>query len=149
MTTFVGTQIKFLDALKELVELDYDAVEAYDAAINRIQNTVYKNQLKNFKEDHQRHIKELNELLTKHGESQVTSPGLKQWITKGKIILADIMGDKAILQAMKTNEEDMNVAYEAVNKHDEIWPDAVNALSRGLEDEKRHKKWIEESLATI
>ncbi|AFC70705.1 hypothetical protein MC5_01535 [Rickettsia australis str. Cutlack] len=35
MTTLVRTQNNFADAIKELVELDYDAIEAYKAAINR------------------------------------------------------------------------------------------------------------------
>ncbi len=30
MTTLVGIQNNFVDAIKELIELDYDAIEAYD-----------------------------------------------------------------------------------------------------------------------
>jgi hypothetical protein len=33
MVTFTGTQSSFLDAISDLIELDYDAVEAYEAAI--------------------------------------------------------------------------------------------------------------------
>ena len=36
MTTLVGTQTKFVKAVRELVELDFDALEAYNAAINRL-----------------------------------------------------------------------------------------------------------------
>ncbi|KJV81801.1 hypothetical protein RHORCCE3_0998 [Rickettsia hoogstraalii str. RCCE3] len=36
MTTLVGIQNNFADAIKELIELDYDAIEAYKTAINRI-----------------------------------------------------------------------------------------------------------------
>ena len=42
MATLVGTQTKFVDALKELAELDHDAIEAYEAAINRLENEFYK-----------------------------------------------------------------------------------------------------------
>ena len=35
MTTLVGTQKNFAS---ELIELDYDAIEAYKAAINRLEN---------------------------------------------------------------------------------------------------------------
>jgi hypothetical protein len=34
MATMVGTQKSFTEAIKELVELDYDALGAYEAAIN-------------------------------------------------------------------------------------------------------------------
>ncbi|OAQ22089.1 hypothetical protein K457DRAFT_131499 [Linnemannia elongata AG-77] len=56
MVTLVGTQEDFLKALTELIELDYDAVEAYQAAIERIKDPVYKENLEEFQQDHKRHI---------------------------------------------------------------------------------------------
>ncbi|ABE05225.1 DUF2383 domain-containing protein [Rickettsia bellii] len=87
MTTLIGIQNNFVDGIKELVELDYDAIEAYEAAINRITDENYKTQLQRFKEDHERHVKELNELLSKHKEDEITGPSSKQWLTKGKVDL--------------------------------------------------------------
>ncbi len=52
MVTFVGNQENFADALKELVELEYAAVDAYEAAVERLENPVYKAKLKEFKKDH-------------------------------------------------------------------------------------------------
>ena len=72
MTTLVGTQKDFAIALKELIGLDYDAVEAYKAAIDRIKNEDCKNQLQKFKQDHERHIEELNNILILHKEEPVT-----------------------------------------------------------------------------
>jgi len=146
MATLVGTQERFADALKELVELDYDAIEAYKASINRITNESYKTQLEKFKNDHERHIKDLNEILAKKGEKTVEGPSAKQWLTKGKVVLANLMGDEAILQAMLTNEEDTNQAYERLNNHKEKWGTALGSLQAGLQDEKHHKKWIEGTL---
>ena len=41
---------------------------------------------------------------------------MKALLTKGKVVIAGLMGDEAILQAMRTNEADTNTAYErAVN----------------------------------
>lgn len=42
MVTLVGMQDDFGTTLKDLVELEYDAVEAYEAAINRLDNKEYK-----------------------------------------------------------------------------------------------------------
>ncbi len=36
MVTNVGNQSKFIDAIKELIELDYDAVESYKLAIKKL-----------------------------------------------------------------------------------------------------------------
>ncbi|HJD67763.1 MAG TPA: PA2169 family four-helix-bundle protein [Rickettsia endosymbiont of Bembidion lapponicum] len=146
MTTLVGIQNNFVDAIKELIELDYDAIEAYEAAINRITDENYKIQLQRFKEDHERHVKELNELLSKHKEDEITGPSSKQWLTKGKVVLATQIGDRAILHAMLSNEEDTNTAYERLNNHADKWHNAEKVLEQGFKDEQKHKKWIEKQL---
>ena len=48
------------------------------------------------------------------------------------------------MQAMHSNEEDTNSAYERMNNHADKWPEAVEVLKQGLCDEKHHKQWIEE-----
>jgi rubrerythrin len=147
MTTAVGLQTRFENAVKDLVELDFDAIEAYNAAINRIENEEYRTKLKEFKTDHERHVQELSELLRKHDIDAPSGPSMvKQWLAKGKIIIADLAGDQAILIAMKSNEEDTNTAYQRVSEYKDIWEDAVFIIHRGLEDERRHKAWIESVL---
>lgn len=144
MTTLVGTQGEFSSALKELVELDYDAVEAYEAAINRLENTAYIEKLTDFKNDHLRHIKDLTDLLKKHNEEAPTGPSMvKQWLAKGKVVLANLAGDEAILSAMNSNEIDTNTAYETMDNRKDKWDDAVEIIKQGLADEKRHKEWLE------
>ncbi len=143
MTTLVGTQEHFKDALYELCELDYDAIEAYEAAINRVDNAEYRSKLTEFKNDHQRHVQEITALLESHQEKAPDGPSLKQLLTQGKVVLANMLGDEAILKAMISNEVDTNTAYERINSHKYIWPDSVEILSRGWADERRHKQWLE------
>jgi rubrerythrin len=148
MVTMTGTQTYFQDALKDLVELDYDAVEAYDAAIDRLENEKYKEKLTEFKQDHSRHIRELSEILRKHGDAPPTSPSAKQWLTKGKVIIANLVGDTTILRAMLSNEEDTNTAYDRIDQRTDKWPDAAPIIQRGREDEHKHKSWLEKTLET-
>ncbi|MCW5589077.1 MAG: DUF892 family protein [Legionellales bacterium] len=144
MVTKVGLQANFVSALKDLIELDYDAIEAYDAAIKRLENPQYATTLNNFRQDHQDHVTTLSSILSEHGEEAPTGPSIgKQWIAKGKVVLADLAGDHAILMAMKSNEEDTNTAYQRLNDFTDKWPDTITALSKGLDDEKKHKAWIE------
>jgi len=42
MVTFVGTQENFVDVLKELVELEYAVLDAYETAIDRLENPAYQ-----------------------------------------------------------------------------------------------------------
>jgi rubrerythrin len=145
MVTLVGTQGDLAAAIKELIELDYDAVEAYEAAINRLDNQDYKEKLSEFKKDHQRHIQELSILLGQHQITEIPSgpSTIKQWLAKGKVVLAELVGDSAILAAMKSNEIDTNTAYERFSAREDLWADARPIILRGLEDEKRHKAWLE------
>jgi predicted outer membrane protein len=148
MVTTVGIQTDFTAALKDLVELDFDAIEAYEVAINKIENTTYKTQLAAFKADHERHTRELAAVLKTHGEAAPTGPSAKQWLTKGKVAMGSLIGDNAILAAMKSNEGDTNTAYERVSSHKQIWPSAIEIIERGLADEKRHKAWLESVLSS-
>ncbi len=143
MVTFVGTQDDFGTALVELIELDFDAVAAYTAAIDRLTNEEYKQKLREFRDDHERHIRELSAVLLAHNQKTPTGPDhTKQWLSKGKVIIAELMGDQAILAAMRSNEVDTNTAYERIVGHKNKWPDADEIVKRGLQDEKRHKTWL-------
>ena len=53
-------------------------------------------------------------------------------LTKGKVVLGGLIGDNAVLQAMKTNEDDTNTAYE-----------------RALGDERRHRDWMVETIRLL
>ncbi|MCD6038634.1 MAG: hypothetical protein K0S27_34 [Gammaproteobacteria bacterium] len=143
MATMVGKQDDFTKALQELLELDYDAIEAYEAAINRIEDSNFKSKLSDFKIDHQRHVTEISALLRSRNADVPRGPDIKQWLTKGKVALGGMIGDNAILTAMLTNEEDTNTAYERMINHPEMWKEAAPILESGLLDEKRHKSWLE------
>lgn len=146
MTTLVGTQKEFVDALYELCELDFDAVEAYQAAINKLENHFYKNKLSEFMADHQRHITEISNILQKHNVNAPHGPSAKSLLTQGKVALGELFGDESILRAMLSNEIDTNTAYERLNTRKDEWEDAKNILARGLQDEQKHRAWLEEVL---
>jgi rubrerythrin len=146
MVTTVGLQTDFTSALKGLIELDYDAIEAYGAAINRLENAHYKSTLKEFKDDHQRHINEISKFFEVCNKVPPSGPSLKSVFTQGKVILANLVGDKAILRAMRSNEIDTNTAYGRINNYDNIPGEIKEILKKGLLDEKKHLAWIEETL---
>ena len=146
MVTKVGLQTDFIAALKDLLELDYDAVEAYSVAIDKLENKDYATTLAHFREDHKRHIEQLTALLKDHDIDPPKGPDLKQYLAKGKVYMANLIGDEAILKAMHSNEMDTNTAYKRINQFTEMWPEAVTILQRGLEDETTHKLWIESAI---
>jgi uncharacterized protein (TIGR02284 family) len=148
MVTTVGTESSLEDLLKDLVQLDYDAADAYQAAIDRLQDAGFRSALTGFRQDHLRHIEEVGGLLSAMGSEPPKDGDMKRLLAKGKVVLGGLMGDKAILQAMKTNEDDTNTAYERAVKHSA--PDDVHlVLERALADERRHRDWMVETIEKL
>lgn len=149
MATTVGTESTLEDLLENLIMLDYDAADAYQAAIDRLENVRFKQQLTEFKREHLRHIDELGRILSGMGPTVPKEGDLKSLLTKGNVVIACLIGDRAILEAMRTTEADTNTAYERAINHEGLSTTARDALQRGLEDERRHCEWILETQKTL
>lgn len=140
MATSAGKEHDPLELLQGLIKLDHAAEEAYEAAIERLDNPAYRQQLDAFMRDHKRHIAELSPILRQLGGKVPDGGGMKEMLTEGKVKLSGLMGDRAILKAMKTNEDDTNTAYERAVTNAPMEARAV--IERGLADERRHREWI-------
>lgn len=143
MATFVGTQKSLVTVIEELIKLDYDAIEAYRTAISRLKNADAKSALTEFMHDHERHVKELSDQLVALGTPPPRGPDMKSVLTTGKVFIGSLIGDRAILMAMKTNEDDTNRAYERVCKRDDLTEALRTICEKNLDDERRHRLWIE------
>lgn len=135
-----------IDKLNDLISLDYDAVDAYREAVERLDNIAYCETLSIFKNDHHRHIEVLSTLVKNLGGVPPSSGDAKKLLTKGKVVLADLAGDKAILKAMRSNEEQTNKAYAKAQEQFADSSEIQATILRNYEDEKKHKAWIENTL---
>jgi len=129
--------------IHNLIALDFDAIEAYQAALERLDDNESKTRLAGFKADHERHTEALGAHLSAMGETPPTKGDLKSLLTKGKVVIAGLAGDKAILQAMKSNEEDTVGAYAEATAQAGFPAALAQTLDENLADEKRHREWIE------
>lgn len=147
MATTIGTESELIHLLKNLVRLDYDAVDAYQAAIDRLDDSLNREQFSKFMADHQRHIENVGMHLKNLGELPPEKGDIKSYLTQGKVMIGGLMGDNAIIKAMKTNEEDTNKAYSMALERTDISPEIRSTLEQNLADERTHKMWIEEHIA--
>lgn len=148
MATTVGTESRLTDLVQDLIQLDYAAAEAYSTAIEHLSSGDYKQQLAAFRGDHLEHTRTLGEWMRQQGQNPPEGGGAKQLLTSGKVVLAGLVGDKQILQAMKTNEDDTNTAYERASSHREA--DGVRPVfEKNLSDERRHRAWMEATIAAL
>lgn len=147
MTTTVGKQDKFVDAIKNLIELEYDTKALYEQAINKIVNDNYKIKLNEFDQDHAHHIEKISELLTNRKEQIPIKGGfVRSLINTIKVEFANLIGDQAKLSSILNNEIDINKAYERMNARHDRWDEAKELLKLALQDEKKHKAWLEETI---
>ncbi len=100
-----------------------------------------------FKGDHLRHTKELGAQLRAMGHPAPREGDLKQFLATGKVRLGALLGDKAILAAMRTNEDDAVTAYDRAVKFKGCPAAVRRILQRGRHDEHRHRTWIVAALA--
>ena len=151
MTTLVGTQKDFKDAIIALIELEYDAIGAYKSAIEKLENADFKENMTRFLKDHEQHLTRLKNFYT------ILEPSLKLpdkpdlikgIMVKMKVSIGNAVGsDFSILAAMLDNELDTNTAYQRITIHTGA-PEGIDAiLTEAYNDEKRHKAWLEETLA--
>jgi uncharacterized protein (TIGR02284 family) len=138
-----------ISVLNNLVELDYDAIEAYKAAIDRLSGLADRQQLGEFLADHRRHVTELSLIVRNFGAEPPKHGDVKQVLTKGKVVLGGLMGEKAVFEAMRSNEDDTNRMYEKATNEPGIPVDVLAVLERNLSDERRHRAWFVDRVRSI
>lgn len=149
MVTLAGTETSLISVVDDLMKLDLDAMEAYDLAIGNAERPDIKERLEQFKEDHVRHADELGGLLAELGGEPNKGPAARQLLPSDSIVSASITGDRSILERLLSNENDTNKAYERSLEAAEENEAAKQLFNRNLEDERRHRAWIQETLASL
>ncbi|NDV86623.1 DUF2383 domain-containing protein [Aurantimonas aggregata] len=149
MATTVGNEVEIKGLVRDLILLERDAIAAYESTIEKLSDPALSQQVAAFRQDHLQHLDVLNEIAAETGAEAPLEGDMKQMLTTGKIALANLMGDGAILKAMKTNEDDTVTAYERAASH----PDAIEKsrafFAKALADERRHRAWMEETAAAL
>lgn len=149
MVTMVGNESDIKDLVKNLLYLEHDAIAAYDSCIERLDDKQLSAQIAAFKEDHLQHVQVLKAMASELGIEAATDGDMKQMLTTGKIALAGMMGDAAILKAMKTNEDDTVTAYERATRHEDAIPASKAFFMKAHQDEEKHRAWMETTAKTL
>lgn len=135
-----------IDTLNQLIALDFDAIVAYQAALNRIENAKYKRALQEFLTDHLRHTQELTQMVQELGGIAPTRADSMAFLIKGKVLIGHLTGDRGLLAAMHAYEQDTNDSYESACTRFDFPPHVCEVLQRARADERRHKNWLARAL---
>lgn len=129
--------------LNELIELEYDAIAAYEQALSRLDGERHKPMLGLFMRTHQRRVRELGQRVRSLGGVPRGGWEVRRIVTRGRIEIGALAGDEAIFRAMSRNEDDAVTAYErAAKRLSGIGGDIRLLVERYLADERRHRSWI-------
>ncbi len=131
-----------IDVLSELMQLDIDAVEAYEQALKHIETPRIHKQIKAFKQDHQQHIEDLSIMIQSlGGNPPECTKDFKGFFIKGMTTLRSLMGEEAALKAMRSNEELTNKTYQEALQH-KLPRSAQLLIKKNYKDEQRHLAYI-------
>ncbi len=132
-----------LDGLNDLLQLDHDALAAYDVAIAKLEDRDHASQIAGYRRDHERHVRELNELVTRLGGTPVNHPHATGPFKTALQSLGGLAGDKGLLMAFRTNELQVRTKYDTYASKAMLWPPEVKRVVDGAAlDEERHYAWV-------
>jgi uncharacterized protein (TIGR02284 family) len=133
--------------LHDLAQLDIDAVHAYEQAIERVGYDDIREKLRDFQDDHRRHIESLSAFLRDLDVKPPDSPDLKGYLIEGFTAIRSVTGTKGALEAMEGNEKLTNRKYGEASALD-FPPEILKVVKSNLADEERHLGYIREILKT-
>jgi rubrerythrin len=142
MPTAVGTETQPQELLSHLIQLDYDAIAAYELTLSWAETPSLRERLAVFRDDHSRHTERLGALLMELGERPPGGPDSQILLTVGQVALTAPFGEHAMLQAMALNEGDTETAYRRASAHQGLDRAIDEALSEAYADERGHAAWI-------
>jgi rubrerythrin len=140
---------EILEGLNDLLQLDHDAVGAYEIAMEKLQDRDHADQIAGFRRDHERHIRELNELIAELGGTPMNQPHATGPFKSALQSMGGLAGDRGTLLAFRTNEGQVRAKYDAYAAKANLWPTHIKRVIDACAlDEERHYRWVHEVLGS-
>ncbi|NLW32008.1 MAG: ferritin-like domain-containing protein [Fibrobacter sp.] len=139
-------QKELVKKLETLQKTDYDALQSYDKALERIDDDELKNQILQFRKDHERHIYSISDLLRTMGLTPSSSfPDLKGVFLQGITAIEGLSGTEGVLKALEKGEIMTNDEYAEAD----TWfvdPKIHEIITSNYKDEKKHLNFIRNAI---
>jgi len=133
-----------VDLLCQLVQLEYDTMAAYRAAIGRVDSTDARAELALFFDHHEATAKALASCIDRYGGAARSGTDLDQAWNRGRVALADLADDHSLLEALAHLEDDIHTAYERAQSDLRAVgdPPLASAVESALAAEEFHREWL-------
>lgn len=136
--------------LNDLLQLDHDAIGAYQIAFDSLDNPLHREQIRRFRADHERHIAELVPLIRAHGGTPLELSHVSTGVLKlGAQQAGRLGGDAGVLLSFKANERQVRDKYRRAAERWTGDPEVADVIRRAADDEQRHYTWALETLEDL
>jgi competence ComEA-like helix-hairpin-helix protein len=136
---------ELVEALASLAELDSEAAAAYEVASETLDDEDMSRKLLEFRDDHLRHVRDLNEVIENAGGSPLDEGRQPDQAFLGRLAdTAAALGPKGLLVAMIANEMLTNGTYMSALELP-CPGEVADLLQRNYADEQRHLRWLLEA----
>ena len=140
---------ELIKAMSNLVQLDIDAVHAYDQAVKEIADPIIKARLLKFQDEHGNHISSLaGHIRNLGGQPPDQSKDFKGYVIEAFAAIRGFTGLKGALKALRTTEEITNRYYGEVVSW-EAPAEVKEALRTYFSEEKIHLDYIISNLQAM
>lgn len=143
MASSIGTEKTLGEMLNSLVELNHDCISAYESALTRVDREDYRVRLRAMASDLRRHLDELKPVVGPLTTNVSDSPSPKELLTKGRVVLAGLVGDQAIIGALRQNQQEVLRALQAAVNYEGNTAQTRTMLQAHLQTETGHVHWLE------
>lgn len=136
--------------LNDLLQLDHDAIGSYEIAMERLEDRDHASQIAGFRLDHERHVRELTELIRSLGGTPKNEPHATGPLKQALQGLGGVAGDKGLLMAFRTNELQVRTKYDGYASKAVMWPAEIKrVIDRNALDEERHYRWVADVMKSM
>jgi hypothetical protein len=143
MTTVKEPGTSLAEIVSELILLERDATAAYVRILPRLQSGPASEKISCFVETRQRRLAELTKMSFMLRSAVPDESAATHYLPTGRITVAGLDGDAAILEAMQAGENETVTAYERASGHPDAAPKCQAMFERCLRDALQHRAWVE------
>lgn len=141
---------RMLEGLNDLLQLNHDAIGAYDIAIEKLKDADHASQISGFRMDHERHVRELNQAIQMLGGTPVNEPHATGPLKEAMQALGAVAGDRGTLLSWRANELQVRTKYDTYAAQAVRWPAEIKRMiDEQALDEERHYRWGADVLASM
>lgn len=138
-----------IEMLKDLAQVDIDAVHSYNRVLDKITDELLRTRLTEFRDTHLQHIAELSDAIrVLGGQAPDMSKDFKGFAIEAFTVLRKVTGMKGALKALKTIEEISNHYYRKAIP-EEVPPIIKDIFRKHLSDERNHLEYIRNNLQAM